>query len=51
METLLSDEEVFDDKSNYEYQVFLISPSNFGKLMVTKDIEGYLNFYDEQYSQ
>ncbi|MBK8846359.1 MAG: tetratricopeptide repeat protein [Bacteroidetes bacterium] len=51
MNTLMSSEEVFDENSNYEYQLFIISPANFNKLVVNKELDAYINFFDENYNQ
>lgn len=51
MNTLMSSEEVFDENSSYEYQLFIISPANFNKLVVNKELDAYINFFDENYNQ
>jgi hypothetical protein len=46
---IANSEDVFSKLQNADYKSFIISADNFNKLQKNKSIDGYLNFYKENY--
>lgn len=49
MNSLKKTAQIFREYRNNEYEIMMISASNFNKLMADKDIQGYTRFYKSKY--
>ena len=49
MNTLKKTKQIFREYEANEYEIVMISSSNFNRLAATKDIDEYLRFYKSKY--